>query len=212
MALALACRAQVRQTAAVLDGAGAWASGGPYRQIGALAQPGAVAEARAGSRYSQAGFLSLFALQPARDCDGDGLADEADGDNDGDRLDDWAELSGVRFAPPTPTLVNVADTDRDGVTDGAEAVAGTNPTDAESRFQLVSISRLPGACEVAWRARGNHERLYVVRARTNLTAGAQHVVFSNTVAGGVAPWYAATNFLSDSTDDRNRFYIVEALP
>lgn len=211
-ALALAARAQVQQTASVLDGSGTLASGGPYSQISATAQPGGVAESGGDGFINRAGFLNQFILRPELDTDCDGLADELDGDNDNDQLPDWTELNGFAFKPCTPTLVNVADSDGDGVDDGAEAAAGTNPTDAEARFELVEINRMKSVCQLAWRARGNHEQLYVVRARTSLLGGGGPgtVIFSGTVSGGLAPWFVVTNAVFDATEDDTRFYTVEA--
>lgn len=205
-------QAQYAHVSTVHDGFGHRSTGGPYTHWSSGAQPGGIRIASAGATANFAGYLQTFALQPAKDTDGDGLPDEYDIDNDNDGLADITELEGTGFFPISPTDHNNPDTDGDGMTDGQESIAGTNPTNWNALLRIVAISNAPGGRAVAWQARGNHQKLYVVKARTNLLSSAQVVIFSNTVAGGLAPWYETTNSVTDTTGEPHEFYHVEVHP
>jgi hypothetical protein len=78
-------------------------------------------------------------------------------DSDGDGLSDQEELSGADNALTTAnpngyvTNPNNADSDGDGAADGAEAFAGTNPNDSNSRFRITRISpAIGGGYDVEW--------------------------------------------------------------
>jgi hypothetical protein len=201
--------AQYTNRSSVLDSAGARSSQGGFAHISAVGQPG-IAVSAGSNILHQAGFLNTFLMQGSLDTDHDGLPDEVDQDNDADGLADTVELGGTAFGPATPTLVNVRDTDGDGLADGSEASAGTDPTDPASQLELVAISNSPAG--VAWRARGNHQKTYVVRAGSDPGQAYGSVLFSNTVAGGSAPWYAVTSAVAEAGTTNIRFYAVEVLP
>lgn len=203
---------QVSQTSSVLDGSGSRSSGGAYTNLSAAGQPGGIAVSSGGGYVNYAGFLNTFVLQPGLDTDGDGLADEVDADNDGDTLADATELAGDAFDPSSPTDLNDPDSDGDGSSDGAEAVAGTNPGDPNALLVMTDIQNLGPAREVAWTARGNEEKTYVVRAATAPDQPYDTVIFSNTVAGGAAPWYEVTATAAHPTNAAGRVYAVEVLP
>ncbi len=204
--------AQYTNRSSVLDSAGSESSGGGYTNQGAGGQPGGIQESTGGSLVNQAGFLQTFSLKPGLDTDGDGLADELDRDNDNDGLADATEIAGSSFTPNTPTLVNLADTDGDGQLDGWEANAGTDPNNLNSLLKLVAISNAPAGRGVAWIARGNNQKIYVVRASSDARQPYSTVIFSNTVAGGSAPWFAVTNAITDPGAPNQQFYAVEVVP
>lgn len=195
-----------------MDGSGARAAGGGYTHISAAGQPGGIATSSGGAFVNQAGFLNTFSLKPGLDTDADGLADELDQDNDNDGLTDASEIGGDGFNPNTATLVNVADTDGDGMLDGWEAVAGTDPTSTNALLKLIAISNTGPDRAVAWLARGNNEKTYVVRSKNTLTGGFNAVVFSNTIAGGAAPWFAVTTSVAHASASNTLFYAVHVLP
>jgi hypothetical protein len=204
--------AQYTNKSSMLDGSGTLSSSGSFTNLSAAGQPGGIAGSTGSGWVNQAGFLNTFSRQPGLDTDGDGLADELDPDNDNDGLADAAEIGGFGFNPATPTLVNLADTDGDGQLDGWEAVAGTDPTDKHALLVFVAISNTPAGRSVAWLARGNNQKTYVVRATGDARLPYSAVVFSNTVAGGSAPWFAVTGALTHASSSNTQFYAVEVQP
>ncbi len=201
--------AQFTNRSSVLDSSGTRSSGGSFTNLSAAGQPGGIAISSGGGFVNQAGFLNTFMLKPGLDTDGDGLADELDQDNDGDGLADLAEIEGSGFSPTTPTQVNVADSDGDGVPDGAEAVAGTDPSDANALLEVFRIAQAGGQ-QVQWIARGG--KTYRILARTNLLAGGFTPIATNTAVGGAAPWFVVTNTAVDVSSLAAEFYAIEVLP
>jgi hypothetical protein len=194
------------------NGAGGKSSGGGFENVSAIGQPSGAAQASVNGFSSEVGFLTTFVLKPGLDTDGDGVPDEVDVDNDEDGLVDGAELDGSSFQPATPTLVNFPDTDGDGELDGAEARAGTNPTDPNARLKLLAITNSPSGRRLAWLARGNFEKTYVVRATADPRLPYNTVVFSNRVAGGFAPWFSVTTSVTHASASNALFYAVEVQP
>ena len=212
MVLAGPVAAQYTNRSSVLNSSGTRSAGGGFTNLSAAGQPGGIATSSGGSMVNQAGFLNTFSLKPDLDTDGDGLADEVDQDNDNDGLADGTEIGGSAFTPTSATLVNLADTDGDGQLDGWEAVAGTDPNNLNALLELVAISNTPAGRGLVWLARGNNEKTYVVRATPDARQPHGTVVFSNTVAGGTAPWFAVTTSLAHATTSNALFYAVEVLP
>lgn len=201
--------AQFTNVSSVLDASGTTSSGGNFTNISAAGQPGGIFVSHGGPYVNQAGFLNTFSLRPGLDTDGDGLADEVDQDNDNDQLMDIAEISGSEFNPTTPTQINQSDSDGDGIPDGQESVAGTDPTDEDAQLEIIHIAQAGGQ-DVGWIARGG--KTYVVYARTNFLAGNFTPIATNTAVGGNAPWFVVTNVFVDVSDVNAEFYAVEVLP
>ena len=62
-----------------------------------------------------------------------------------------------------------ADSDGDGMTNGQEAIAGTNPNDANSVFEFTSVRQIaPGVIELKWSSVSN--KAYAVLRSSQLTA------------------------------------------
>jgi hypothetical protein len=216
--VSLAARAQFSQMASVMNGFGGRSTGGTYTQVGSGAQPGGIgvsyeggAADYAGGNINRAGFLNTFVLAPGLDANGNGIPDELDPDNDGDGLWDHWEASGEKFLPATPTDLNRADSDGNGATDYEEMIAGTNPNDPDAALELIALDRSGADHAITWTARGNDERIYVVRAIDDGYSGTPStVIWSNTVSGGGAPWYATVASIVDPSTNA-RFYAVEVI-
>lgn len=205
-------------TGSVVNGFGGRSSAGDFVHIGAGAQPGCVGTAYengaheyAGGLIHRAGFLNTFVLFPDLDTNNNGLPDELDPDNDGDGLWDHWEISGEKFNPATPTDPNSADSGNTGVSDFDAMVAGTDPYDPDSVFRIVALDADGTDAEVTWLARGNQERIYVVRAIDDSFGDTPAtVIWSNRVAGGVAPWYAVEARITNELVNA-RFFAVEVI-
>ena len=210
--MSTAAFAQYTNTSSVLDGSGTLSSGGTYTNISAAGQPGGISVSDGGTYVNQAGFLNTYFVKGGLDTDGDGLADEADLDNDNDGLRDATEITGTAFSPATVSGVNSSDSDSDGMNDGRESLDGTDPTDANATFELVRILNTGAVGSVTWLARGNNERTYVVKASSSSYTQPSQVLFSNSVAGGTAPWYQVTNSISDNVGTNSRYYAIEVVP
>ena len=208
-AVASAASAQYTNKSSVLDGSGTTSSGGTYTNISAAGQPGGISTSDGGTYVNQAGFLNTFFVKGTLDTDNDGILDEADLDNDNDDLRDATEIAGTAFTPSTLSGVNASDSDSDGMNDGRESINGTDPTDANATFELVQVA---GTGAVTWIARGNNQKTYVVKAASGSYAQPSQVLFSNTVAGGSAPWYQVTNTFSDGVVTNGRYYSVQVVP
>lgn len=214
----LPVQAQYSQVASVVNGFGGRSSGGTYTHISAGAQPGGIQVSYEGGsvnynggRINRAGFLNLFVMSAVADANGNGIPDELDPDNDGDGLWDHWEVSGEKFSPVTATDPNTVDTDNNGATDFEEMMAGTDPSNPGSVLQIIALDRNGTDQQVTWTARGNNERIYVVRTIDDgYTGTPSAVIWSNTVGGGVAPWYATTMAITDPSVDA-RFYAVEVI-
>lgn len=204
--------AQYSNVSTCLDGAGDRSSGGSYSNISAVAQPGGIAVSSSGDLVNYAGFLNTFSLQPGLDTDGDGLENEADADNDADQLSDIAEIEGSEFDPVTASNPNLADTDDDGIPDGGEAVAGTNPDDPDSLLHITAINNNAGNKEITYIAREG--KSYKIRG-TGRTFPQETVEIGSQTEGVPVSgdWGMRTNVYVDSSTPSNvLLYAIEAQP
>ena len=86
-------------------------------------------------------------------------------DSDDDGLPDNWELA---YAPNLNALSQSGDFDHDGTSDTAERIAGTNPFDAGSRFQLREVLPQPGGQGVSARFDSVPGRTYRIDVSTDL--------------------------------------------
>jgi hypothetical protein len=108
-------------------------------------------------------------------------------DTDANGLPDWWELQ--YFGHLTGTDPN-ADADHDGMSNLAEWLAGTNPTNASSCLQLIAIpSNNPNVFVVSWPSVAG--KYYRLERATNLLTGFNSVVQTNIAAT------APTNTVTD---------------
>ncbi len=129
-------------------------------------------------------------------------------DSDGDGLSDQEELTGLdnRLTAPNPnghiTDPLISDTDGDGVPDGQEAIAGTDPNDSASRFQLiVAVLQPPDSVVLQWSSES--ARLYDLWNTTNLMSP------WNRIAANVAATPPINSYTSPATGSPSDFYAAE---
>lgn len=96
------------------------------------------------------GWVSLAGMVRAPDFDWDGLSDDDDPDDDNDRLPDIVEIE--RNLDPRDDADGRIDSDNDGIDDGTEYLAGTDPTSASSRFGASLDSATTGKPEIRFSA------------------------------------------------------------
>ncbi len=202
--------------ATVLDGAGGAAAGGDYQLVAATAQPGGIQTATAGGvggLRNYAGFLGTFALRRDLDHDGNSLPDEWDDDNDGDGLEDGAELDGRDFAAAwgvaAPTDLNAPDSDGDGAGDGHELQAGTDPNDADSLFAITDIQREGPGARVTWKGRGDGTGYRVLGRDGEYAPPTDELDVVVVADPGLGVWHAAEGTWLDPDETSARHYGVE---
>jgi len=207
-----------RNMSSVHDGSGRMSTntvligGKNYQHVSAAGQPGGINTNANGTLKNYAGFLQAVDIKhPNQDTDHNGVIDEIDPDNDGDLLTDIEEVDGSSFDPTTATEVNIADTDNDGITDGGEAAAGTNPTDTNSLLQIVSIEENGDDKIVEWTARGDSTVNYELVYEDTKSDGPPTTPISmGAVSGGSAPWFETTAKYTNTSAGDSRFYAVKA--
>jgi hypothetical protein len=191
--------AEAEKVSAVAGTAGGQTAGGTLVHLGVAGQAGG-GTSTGGDQVHYAGFLNTFSLLPDTDTDGNGLENEVDPDNDGDRLADEEEITGSAFSYLAATNPNHPDTDTDGSPDGDEAEAGTNPLNPAQLLKLTALQPRPspGRWTVAWQARGDKRYgVYRLEDASQPLPG----TFLGTVdaSGGSAPWFETTAEFEDTT-------------
>lgn len=115
--------------------------------------------------------------------------DLAQDDQDQDGMEDWWEMAHF-------TALNVADretdSDRDGLLDGVEFRAGTDPVDPLSRLRLLSVE-FPASGRTTLRWSSVAGKYYSILATTNLAAPSWSVLASNQFATPPANTFLDTN-------------------
>lgn len=170
----------VKISCSVVDGSGGMSEGDTYLNVNATAQTSGTFLSMGGTMVNYSGFLNMFSLRSNLDTDTDGLPDEIDLDND-----------------------------NDGSIDNDEAVAGTNPNDPKSVFQITMVSSDASKFTVSWVGRGG--KTYDIYKCNNLVNGDTDLLLTTNVTGGIYPWYETTNTFIDNTAvlDNKRFYLIK---
>lgn len=199
----------------VLDMAGGRSTNALYTHISSVGQSGGFDISSAPSCENQAGFLTAFYMQPDLDTDGDGLADEADPDNDNDMVNDEDEITGSIYAGPAVTDPNNADTDGDGFNDGDEAIAASDPTDDTMYLHITSIEAagITNGVIIGWQAQGG--KYYKVMKMDDLLTDDSGTWLGTVLAtGGTGVWYNTTANYTDVTSPpaTGRYYYITVLP
>ncbi len=133
-------------------------------------------------------------------------------DTDANGLPDWWEHA--YFGQLTGTNPH-ADPDGDGQNNLVECLAGTSPTNSDSRFRITSIKTVPaGGVVIEWpSAVGRHYRLFAASdptllTTTNLATNLELIVQTNIAA--TPPINCQTNLLPQTS--QMRFYRVQLEP
>jgi len=115
--------------------------------------------------------------------------------------DAWEEAF---FGSVTTNRTASTDTDGDGMTDYAEFIAGTNPTNAASRFYFTNVAAVNGLVQMQWPAVSN--RLYQVSVSADLAAW-----------NAASDWMQATNtatmsYTATNSGDGPQFFRLQVKP
>ena len=184
-----------------------------YRHASAAGQPGGIATHTNVPWTHYAGFLQTVDIKrPALDTDRDGILDELDLDNDNDGLADLQEISGSGFNPGTATEVNRADTDGDGVPDGQEAVAGTDPQDPNALFRIIALQQPKTNPTIYWLARQG--KTYTIQKSSGSYRKPETTIWTNTGGIGSGPWFVVTNAFTNmgGSSPTGGYYTVRTIP
>jgi len=120
-------------------------------------------------------------------------------DSDGDGLSDAWELQFFGAAGADPN----DDADGDGLSNLREYRAGTNPRDAQSRFELVEIASSPSGVQVRWTSQPNR-KYRVRRSATLLAAPAAYQV----VQAGIEATPPFNEFFDSAVADGSQFFYL----
>jgi hypothetical protein len=117
---------------------------------------------------------------------------------------------GILITNNAPQLNPNYDADGDGQSNGAELLAGTDPLDPSSVFEMTSVVQTNGNnIRVDWTTVGGHS--YVVQTNGNLGSGTFHDLSLPIVVPGTAE--GTTNYVHTAgATDSTKFYRVRLGP
>ena len=200
-------------TSSVLDGGGGVYSNASFAGAGAIGQGTPLGFTTNPAKGNYSGFLQTYVDRPDLDNDADGIADENDTDDDNDGLTDLAEVTGSGFDPVIGTDLFDADTDDDGVGDGDESVAGTNPRDADSLLEIKTVDRENDNEVIEWKSRQG--KTYDILHASNifeLAFSPETAEVVTVTSGGVGHFLETTTTITNSSTGATRFYNVKVKP
>jgi hypothetical protein len=207
---AVSLHAQTNSSSTV-DGGGIHSSNATFENTSAIGQGCPVGFNASFVNLNYSGFLNTFLLAPEMDADADGIADENDPDDDNDQLADTSELAGTGFNPSTSTDPLSADSDGDGAGDGAEAVAGTNPQDADSQLLILFASTDGINHVVQWQSRAGKQYEVLFSPDVAGVLASPVVLDTVTASGGSPPWFETTS-TSTNPATGEAYYAVRVQP
>jgi len=177
----------------------------------AVSHQGATIHMATSGIHSYSGFIATFVFNPELDGDNDGIADENDRDDDNDGITDGEELDGTAFTPQTWTDPLRADSDGDGMMDGMESEAGTNPRDPASLLQILSCSLNGGFLSICWLAREG-KRYEILRAASPSDLRVSPEVLDTiTASSGTGPWLETESTYTGHTPAQDGFFRIRLL-
>ena len=206
-----------RNLSSVQDGSGTLSTntvnlgGINYTNVSAGGQPGGIFTSTGGTYTNYAGFLQAVDIKRPDLKDKYGNPYELTPDNDADGLSDVSEILGTNFNPATPTDPNNPDTDGTGVSDCEKAIAGVDPTNPASAFEIISVQRSSSNNVITFAARGDGVKQYKILAADGPYAIPNQILATNSYSGGVAPWYEVTAVYTNSGAASNRSYAVQVM-
>ena len=110
----------------------------------------------------------------------------------------WLQQYGL----PTDGSADLADPDLDGLNDWNEWIAGTNPTNAASKLEIVSVTRSASGAVLEWTSVSS--RTYWVEGTVDPVSGSYSVLATNLAGQAGTATYTDTH----SPASVNRFYRV----
>lgn len=186
------CMAAPEQQSSTVSACGSLHTNGAIRTVFTVAQPG-TAQVSSNNRYTHyAGFMGGAFLRPAVTND-EGTALEASPDNDNDGLTDIDEVSGAAFGGHARTDPNSQDSDGDGMHDADEAAGMYDPNDAGHALQIRALDHGTGNMALTWVGKGGGTVNTILWDHDLVSGAFTNTLYSDTYAGGDAPWYKATN-------------------
>lgn len=205
-------QAETSQDGCVIASIGEWASNSTFNLVYTSGQPGTTGVSTNDRLLLYAGFLGGAFIRPSL-LSVHGVPVEADPDNDGDLLEDAAEVSGDAFNGYATTDPNNPDTDSDGMSDYAEAIGMFDPNDDGHVLQIRALQKLnENEWVLEWVGRGGGTTNMILSSYDLLAGGFTNVLLSTNVTGGMAPWYKMTNSYSwFSFGITNRFFLIKSV-
>jgi len=180
------------QSSSTIAACGSWHSNITVSTVCAVAQPGTVGVSGNGRYMHYAGFIGGAFIRPTA-TNTDGVALEADPDNDDDGLLDGDEISGAAFSGHASTDPNDADSDKDGMSDAAEAAGMYDPGDPGHSLKILALTESADNLTLKWVGKGGGTQNTILWGGNLIEGAPTNVLHAAAFAGGVSPWFKSTN-------------------
>ena len=206
-AWALVVSAAPEQQSSTVSACGLWSSNATVRTVCAVAQPGTVGVSSDGRFTHYSGFIGGAFIRPGT-TNAQGVALEADPDNDDDGLTDTAEVSGSAFGGHATTDPNAADSDRDGMSDAQEAAGMFDPNDPGHSLTIRSLAHNGGNLSMTWIGKGGDTTNAVLWSGNLISDDFTNTLHRAAYPGGDFPWFKVTNTHDWAASATSRFFRV----
>lgn len=201
----------VTQDSSVVAGSGNRLTNTTVQTVYVVAQPGTT-EVSGNDQFTHyAGFIGAAFIQPGV-TNAQGVALEADPDNDNDGLTDADEVSGAAFEGYASTDPNNVDTDGDFMSDYDEAQGMYDPNDPNDLLVVKSLTYETGNFCLEWIGRGGGTTNIILCGDDLISGGITNQFHSAPYAGGNPPWYKVTNsYIWPTSGKMNTFYRIKTV-